>query len=259
MSNTQGRRPEIPPLFEPIRLESARNVAEEAFELARAGAPEGTLVWSDAQASGHGRSGRSWESPARGLYAALILRPEFDWKNTGQIALVGLVSLGAAVASMVEPMTELRYRWPNALMVGGTRVAGLWLEEDRSTGWLTLTLSCNVETRPEEIFDGGCLLEEGGNPEMTPELLLEQFSRQFLAWLNLWADEGMQPILREFSSRSEQPGTPVALVIEKDRKIAGTLAGVDSRGRLQLDVDEKRRTISIRRFLGVQQWTDCDA
>ncbi len=256
MSNSQSSIPEIPPLFEPVRVDDARNVAHEAAERARAGAPEGTLVWSDTQAAGHGRSGRPWESPARGLYATLILRPEFDWKNTGQIALVGLVSLGAAVASMVEPMTELRYRWPNALLVGGTRVAGLWLEEDRSAGWLTLTLSCNVETRPTNIFDGGCLLEEGGNPDMTPELLLEQFSRQFLAWLNLWAEEGMQPILREFASRSERPGTPLALVIEKDQKIAGTLAGFDSRGRLELDVDEKSRIISIRRFLGLQRLGD---
>jgi len=259
MSNRKGRIPDLPPLFEPIWIEHAQNVAKEALARARANAPEGTLVWSDNQAMGLGRSGRRWESPARGLYASLILRPEFDWHDTGQIALVGLVSLGAAVASMVEPMTELRYRWPNALLVGGTRIAGLWLEEDRAAGWLALTLNCNVEESPREIFDGGCLLEEGGNPDMTPELLLEQFSRQFLAWLNLWAEEGMSPVLREFSGRSDQPGTPMALVIGKDQKIAGTAAGVDSRGRLQLEVNEKRRTISIRRFLGLQEFSSEDA
>lgn len=243
--------PRIPPLFEPVRLDRARDVAAEVGARARSGAPEGTLVWTDTQTRGRARGGRSWESPARGLYAGLILRPEFDWRDTGQIALVGTVSLGTAVASLVAPLTELRYRWPNAVFVGGTRIGGLWLAEDRAAGWLTLTLCCNVEARPATIFDGGCLLEEGGNPDITPENLLEVFSRQFLAWLNRWADEGVSGVLRELSGRSAPPETPLALVTAGNEKIAGTLAGFDSRGRLQLAVDGKRRTVSIRRFLGL--------
>jgi len=253
MPSTLKETPELPSVYEPIYLESVGNLAEAAIEKARDGAPEGTLVWTTNQAAGIGRLGQAWESPADGLYAALVIRPDFDWRETGQIALVGLVSLGAAVASLVGPMTQLWYRWPNDLLVGGTKIAGLWLHEDRDTGWLVLNFACNVETRPKGIFDAGCLLEEGGNPDITPAVLLEQFARQFLAWLNIWADEGMQPIVREFTNRTDPPGTPTALVIEKNKKIAGTLAGVDSRGRLQLEANAKRRTISIRRFLGLKQ------
>lgn len=252
MSDERTREPELPPLFEPVHLDSTGDLSEEAAALARSGAPEGTLVWTDTQAAGTARRGRRWESPGRGLYAGVILRPEFDWRDTGQVVLVGLVSLGTAVASLVAPMTELRYRWPNCLLVGGTRVAGLWLAEDRQAGWLNLTLGCNVETAPSGIFDGGCLLEEGGNPELGPERLLEQFSRQFLYWLNLWADEGMEPVLRELSSRSDPPGTPIALVVAAADRIAGTLAGFDSRGGLQLEADGKRRIVSIRRYLGLR-------
>ena len=208
-------------------------------------------MWTTNQTIGVGRLGQEWKSPPDALYAAVILRPEFDWAETGQISLVGLVALGSAVAALVQPMTELRYRWPNDLLVGGTKIAGLWLREDRKAGWLTLVLACNVGKRPSAIFDGGCLREEGGNPAIGPAELLEQFTRQFLWWLNVWADEGIEPILREFSSRSDPPGTPIALVIEKDEKLAGSLAELDSLGRLQLDLDGKRRTISIRRFFGL--------
>ncbi len=259
MADHPGSVPQIPPLFEPARLVGAKDVAEETIARARSGAPEGTLVWSDSQIAGRGRSGRSWECPDRGLYASVILRPEFDWRDADQIMLVGLVALGTAAASLVAPLTELRYRWPNSLLVGGTRIAGLWLEEDRSAGWLALHLRCNVETRPVEIFDGGCLLEEGGNPEISPERLLEQFSRQFLAWLNLWADEGMPPIVRELAGRSDPPGTPIALVIDASERIAGSLTGFDASGRLQLETNGKRRTVSIRRFLGLPAAGDLDA
>ena len=166
MSDERTREPELPPLFEPVHLDSAGSLAEEAAALAQSGAPEGTLVWTDTQSEGMARQGRRWESPARGLYAGVILRPEFDWRDTGQVVLVGLVSLGTAVASLVAPMTELRYRWPNGLLVGGTRIAGLWLDEDRAAGWLNLTLACNVETPPAEVHDGGCLLAATGHGNM---------------------------------------------------------------------------------------------
>ena len=240
MTSKPTQRPQLPSVYEPVHLESSENLAEAALKHAQAGAPEGTLVWTTNQARGVGRLGQEWESPP-------------DWKDTGQIALVGLVSLGAAVAALVEPMTELRYRWPNDLLVGGTKIAGLWLHEDREAGWLTLVLACNVAERPSAVLDGGCLREEGGNPDIGPVELLEQFSRQFLSRLNAWADEGMASIVREFSSRSDPPGTPVALVIEKNEKLAGTLDGIDSLGRLQLLLDEKRRTLSIRRYFGLQQ------
>ncbi|HKL51000.1 MAG TPA: biotin--[acetyl-CoA-carboxylase] ligase [Wenzhouxiangellaceae bacterium] len=259
MPSIRGDSPELPSVYEPVHLESTGNLAEAAIEMAQGGAPEGTLVWTTNQKAGVGRLGQEWASPPDGLYAAVILRPDFDWSETGQIALVGLVSLGAAVAAMVGPMTQLRYRWPNDLLVGGTRIAGIWLHEDREAGWLTLVLACNVGTRPHGIFDGGCLLEEGGNPDIRPAQLLEQFSRQFLAWLNVWADEGMQPILRQLTGRIDPPGTPIALVVERNDKIAGTLDGVDSRGRLQLEVNGQRRTISIRRFLGLPQLTEDEA
>ena len=253
MTSGQATRPELPSVYEPVHLESTRNLAEVAIEHAQAGAPEGALFWTTNQTVGTGRLEQEWESPAGGLYAAVTLRPEFDWRETGQIALVGLVSLGSAVAALVEPMTELRYRWPNDLLVGGTKIAGIWLHEDRTAGWLTLVLACNVEQRPGDVFDGGCLREEGGNPEIGPTDLLEQFSRQFLSWLNVWADEGMEPIVRELSGRTDAPGTPVALVIGKDEKLAGSLAGFDSMGRLQLELDGKRRTVPIRRFFGLER------
>lgn len=252
MSPVKEKDPELPSVYEAVHVESPENLAEVALRHAREGAPEGTLVWTTEQAAGSARLGHTWESPGEGLYAAVILRPDFDWRETGQIALVGLVSLGAAVAAMVEPMTELRYRWPNDLLVGGTKIAGLWLHEDRDAGWLTLVLSCNVGKQPEGVFDGGCLLDEGGNPEIGPVQLLEQFTRQFLAWLNRWADEGMEPVRREFRGRSDGSGTPVALVLDKNERLAGMLAGIDASGDLEIDCNEKRRTISIRRFLGLE-------
>lgn len=243
--------PELPSVYEPVHLGEADDVAAEAVSRARNGAPEGTLVWSTQQRSGQGRMGRAWSSPEDGLYVGLILRPEFEWARTGELALLGVVSLGAAVASMVEPMTELRYRWPNDVLVGGTKIGGVWLREDPAAGFVVLVVSCNVGSSPEDIVDGGCLLQEGGNEQITPEVLLEHFARQFLAWINRWDEEGFDPVRRAFASRSDREGTPVALVVSAEERAAGLLDGLDDSGNLRLleGESEKRRSVLLRRYL----------
>ena len=53
----------------------------EALEQARAGAPEGTLVYAEEQTEGKGREDRDWYSPAgSSLYFSLIVRPKQEEK-----------------------------------------------------------------------------------------------------------------------------------------------------------------------------------
>lgn len=248
MSNPETN---LPPVFEPVHLQQVDDVAAEAVRRARAGAPEGTLVWSEEQRAGAARLGRSWESPPGGLYASVVFRPEFDWSETGALALIGTVALGSAIAGLVAPMTELRYRWPSGVLVGGTRIAGLWLQEDCDEGWLVLSLACNVREAPGSVFDGGCLSQEGGEPDLSPALLLEHFARQLLGWLNRWSEDGLAPVTTHFAGRSDPAGTPVALTVSRDETLAGRIVGFDDQGGLVVDCNEKRRTATIRRFYGL--------
>ena len=48
---------------------------QRARELAREGAPHGTLVISGVQTGGRGRLGRRWGSPEGGFWMSLVLRP----------------------------------------------------------------------------------------------------------------------------------------------------------------------------------------
>jgi len=244
--------PELPAVYEPAVLDHADNIIEQAVSRARAGAPEGTLLWTRSQASGVGRRGQTWHSPDGGLYGALILKPDFPVDRAGEIVLVGLVSLGTAIADLVVPMTDLRYRWPADLLLGGSRVAGLWLRRDPASDWLILGFSVNVEQRPEQVFDAGSVCEEGGDTTISSEIVLSGFARHFLSWLNRWAEEGPKPVLRHFRSRSDtENGAPVALVLPDGEKLAGPSGGIDDQGALVLDSEGQARRISINRFFGL--------
>lgn len=99
-----------------------------AAEAARRGVDEGYLVVADYQTAGRGRMGRRWEAPpGSSLLVSILLRP------TVATRLVGLTPLlvGLALAEVVDGYCldhTVGLKWPNDLLVDGTKVAGVLLE-----------------------------------------------------------------------------------------------------------------------------------
>jgi len=103
---------------------STQNVARAEAER---DSPEGTAVLAEEQTGGRGRLGRLWVSPAgKNLYLTLIMRP----LATHLRALSIVAPL--AVAEALEAATGLtcRVKWPNDVLVGGRKIAGMLIETD---------------------------------------------------------------------------------------------------------------------------------
>ncbi|WP_437993515.1 biotin--[acetyl-CoA-carboxylase] ligase [Sorangium sp. So ce145] len=113
---------------------------DDARSAAAAGAPHGAAFLADAQTQGRGRGGRSWHSPpGENLYLSVVLRPSLPASRVAPIALV----MGLAVASVIErrlaPLpsrgasgggsaVEVRLKWPNDVLAGGRKLAGILVE-----------------------------------------------------------------------------------------------------------------------------------
>jgi BirA family transcriptional regulator, biotin operon repressor / biotin---[acetyl-CoA-carboxylase] ligase len=98
----------------------------DALEAARAGAPHGSVFFSDEQVAGRGRGAHSWHSAAgQGLYVSILLRPAI---KTARLPLLPLAA-GLAAAEAIRSTTGLTIdlRWPNDLMLGT-------IEAPRKTG-----------------------------------------------------------------------------------------------------------------------------
>lgn len=113
-----------------------------AARLADAGAPEGTVVASDAQTSGRGRLGRTWHSPeGAGLYVSVVIRPDGGREaepGSPGAALPSALTLAAGVAlcQAVRDATGLRadIKWPNDLVVRRRKLAGILAEASSRGG-----------------------------------------------------------------------------------------------------------------------------
>lgn len=164
-----------------------------AKELARAGAPEGTVVLADAQTAGKGRRGRSWASEGgHSIYMSLILRPKIAPEQASMLTLVMGLSvtqvcnkipcLGTAlgqnntvdlygnrksVKSIVNPdgtinfdgnLLDAKIKWPNDMVISGKKVCGILTEmgmKGTDIDYVIAGIGINVNAAefPEEICE----------------------------------------------------------------------------------------------------------
>ena len=96
-------------------------------KLARDGVKEGAVVFAESQTSGRGRLGRKWISPERkGLWFSILLRPDLRPQETTQLTVASAIALRRAIQSETGLKPEIK--WPNDILVGGKKVAGILTE-----------------------------------------------------------------------------------------------------------------------------------
>jgi BirA family biotin operon repressor/biotin-[acetyl-CoA-carboxylase] ligase len=120
-----------------------------AHELARDGAPEGTLILAERQTAGRGRSGRSWASEdGAGIWSTLIARPSDDAALEVLSLRVGLAAARALEAFTAAPV---RVKWPNDLMVDDGKLGGILIESrwrEQQVEWLAIGIGINCLVPP---------------------------------------------------------------------------------------------------------------
>jgi len=123
------------PLGQPrLHFRATDSTNARARELAHDGALHGTLVTATEQSAGRGRQGRTWSAPAgQALLMSLILR---EWH--------ALLPLAVAVAVAETAGEAARIKWPNDVLLGGRKVAGILVEARPQEGWAVIGIGLNV-------------------------------------------------------------------------------------------------------------------
>jgi BirA family biotin operon repressor/biotin-[acetyl-CoA-carboxylase] ligase len=205
---------------------------DDARDLAIAGAPEGTVVLARQQSKGRGRLGREWCSPAGGVYASVVLRPEVELPDAVVLPLV----VGLGVARALEAFgVHASLKWPNDLLApDGRKLAGVLLEglsEGWRVAWVVAGIGMNVRHKPEGA-DAVCLDELSGRHVPLAEVtaaLLDGVGDAYASWKS----DGFAQLREEYGQRAWLAGREVVVRDSLDRVVAsGTAVGIDAQGRL---------------------------
>lgn len=213
--------------------------------------PSADLVaW--AQTEGRGRGGRSWSSPAgAGAYVSLI-RPKLELELQ-TLPLRVAVALCRALNDCLDLSTgeACRLRWPNDLMVGMKKIAGILLDihsqgDDPAVAVISFGVNHSSDASVFRESRATGLCAEGGDLELV-ELVAHLLAAVDTA-LGEPPDFGsVRSAYEELSSHARGESLTLRGDVvqggEAAEPIQGIFLGFDDKGFLRLEVDGEERLI----------------
>jgi len=168
-------------------------------------------VVAKSQTAGRGRFDRVWTSPPRG---GLYLTVRIPWIRA--LAQAPLVSMGTALAlarlSSLLGCPEIELKWPNDLLLGGRKAAGILAEMHHPPHGIPQLLvgvgvNVSMEARTlETVGQPATSLCSASGRELDAQSVLEQF-------LSLWSQvdlvletSGFQALVEEYRAYSDLAG-----------------------------------------------------
>jgi BirA family biotin operon repressor/biotin-[acetyl-CoA-carboxylase] ligase len=217
------------------------------LDQARQGAAEGLVAVAEYQTAGRGRLDRRWESPpGANLLASVLMRPGCEPDDLHLCS--GAVALAAADACAGVTDVVPVLKWPNDLLLGGSKVAGVLAEADfdgtRLRG-VVVGIGLNVAWPGPAEAGGTCLDDDGGTTQPVDKGVLLDLLLEGLARRRPLLDEeaGRRTLADEVRRRCATIGQRVRVTLP-DEELTGAASAIDDAGHLVVDTGSGRRPVS---------------
>jgi BirA family biotin operon repressor/biotin-[acetyl-CoA-carboxylase] ligase len=215
----------------------AHSTMDLAAEYAARGYPEGTVVFALEQTAGRGRFGaRWWSPPGASLLFSVALWPRRAHASPALLTFAGAVAVAETLHRLYG--IEARIRWPNDVVVGGRKIAGV-LVEARSASRVKplailgvgVNLTVKVAEMPPELVSiaTSVAVETGSAPDqnLTARTLLRCLDR----WYRRLQEKGAGPLIRQWSRLSSTLSRR-AVLSEGGRIYRGEVTRITASGQL---------------------------
>lgn len=207
----------------------------------------GAALVAEHQTAGRGRNGRTWSAPPHsqialslGVDAAGV--PPATW---GWLPLLTGVALVDAVREATG--VEAVLKWPNDVLVGTGKLAGILAEVAAPDPVIVVGLGLNVTLTAEEAPDPRATsLLMLGSPNTDRAVLLKCILEELISRIGQWrsANGLAGQLMDDYRRRSATLGVRVRAILPGDREIIGTACAIDDHGRLGIDTGSETVQVS---------------
>ncbi len=218
----------------------ARKIVNECIEN-ELSLPQAMIIAGE-QFAGRGRNERTWSSPAgKGIYATTLLT-----RTARDLPLIPL-AMANIVATFLRDTygIDARIKWPNDVLVGGRKIAGILIEarmqDDRV--YMLVGTGVNVEPVHDDARPNAVAISEASPKNFTG---IEDATRAFIEHIDEQLALPLQhdDVLAQWRSLSiHQPGDRIHCVLG-DRTVSGTWTGIDENGRAVLNTPDGPLSVS---------------
>ncbi len=212
---------------------------------ARGGAHDGVVAVAQHQTAGRGRLDRQWESPpGASLLLSILFRPQLDPSELHLCTAAVALAAAEACRSVAEISPTLK--WPNDLLLGESKLAGVLAEAEFDQGSVSAVIvgiGINVAWGGPEGVGGTCLNDQAGRTIDREELLQGLLSALAPRRNSLDSLEGRQQLAHELRQRCSTLGQQVRVEMATET-VTGLAQEVDDAGHLIVVTTEGTRTVA---------------
>ncbi len=214
------------------------------MDLAKYGAQSGHAALAEIQTAGRGRRGRTWISPFGGnVYLSQMWRFQAGPSSLGGLSLATAVAVARALTK--TGVRGFSLKWPNDILAGGKKLAGILLEiSGEASGPATVVCGIGInvllkdelaQTIDQPWTDLYHLIGTVPSRNRLVGVLLSELIDMYIEY----EAKGLAPFLPEWQQLDAYYGKPIQLCTNastNENVIQGIARGVDSQGALKLEV-----------------------
>jgi BirA family transcriptional regulator, biotin operon repressor / biotin---[acetyl-CoA-carboxylase] ligase len=133
--------------FRLATYETLASTNAEALDCAQDQGADAGALWITArqQTAGRGRGGNRWSSSPGNLYATLLLVDPAPPRQAPQLSFVAALAVRDAILSCAPSLrTRLALKWPNDVLCGGAKLAGILIEGRTVGGTLAVAIGIGI-------------------------------------------------------------------------------------------------------------------
>lgn len=177
-----------------------------AKELAANGSPSGLWVLANSQSQGRGRRGRLWVSDRGNFFASLYLQMDEKPEDWSQLSFVTALAVCEALREISPNPNDITLKWPNDVLYGGKKIAGLLLESSQQSktqkGEVIIGIGINLAHSPDDApYETTSFLRENSHI-ILPSSFLPILVKHFDHYFRLWRSEGFNGIRKAWINRA---------------------------------------------------------
>jgi BirA family biotin operon repressor/biotin-[acetyl-CoA-carboxylase] ligase len=208
----------------------------EALALARRGERGPLWITAQRQTAGRGRRGSEWISPPGNLYVTLLVSDSVPAVSAPELSFVAALAVHDAILDLAPALRgALALKWPNDILCGGAKLAGILIEGERVAGKLVVAVGIGVNCRHHPAptaYPATDLVAAGA--EISAENLFAALSGRMLDRLAQWRrGAGFSTVRADWIARAAGIGGDMRVRLP-GRELFGRGETLDERGRLLL-------------------------
>jgi BirA family transcriptional regulator, biotin operon repressor / biotin---[acetyl-CoA-carboxylase] ligase len=190
---------------------------------------EGDWLVALRQDSGRGRHGREWETVEGNFLGSTLIQVRPSDPPAPSMALAAGLALIESL-DVVAPDANLSLKWPNDLMLGDAKLAGILLE--RSGDRIVAGFGVNLAAAPDIADRKTAALQS--ITVITPQAFAPLLAAKFAQLLGAWRTAEPAQFAQAWLARAHAVGTSLEVRTGPAERASGTFDGIEPDGAMRL-------------------------